>query len=73
MDFNTSAISQYDKPHNTDDADVQPRIAKWAAPSICFLLSALEILLSDIVSLTFYKDAEGNDIVFDGGIFELSL
>lgn len=30
-DFNTSALSQYDKPHITDDADVQPRIAKWAA------------------------------------------
>ena len=31
VDFNTSALSQYDKPHITDDADVQPRIAKWAA------------------------------------------
>ena len=28
VDFNTSALSQCDKPHNTDDADVQPRIAK---------------------------------------------
>ena len=25
------SFSQYDKPHITDDADVQPRIAKWAA------------------------------------------
>lgn len=24
VDFNTSTISQYDKPHITDDADVQP-------------------------------------------------
>ena len=31
VDFNTSALSQYDKPHITDDTDVQPRIAKWAA------------------------------------------
>ncbi|MBR2446281.1 MAG: hypothetical protein IKB28_06400 [Clostridia bacterium] len=28
VDFNTSALSQYDKPHITDNADVQPRIAK---------------------------------------------
>ncbi|MDO5409856.1 MAG: GNAT family N-acetyltransferase [Lachnospiraceae bacterium] len=31
VDFNTSAFSQYDKPHITDDEDIQPRIAKWAA------------------------------------------
>ena len=31
VDFNTSALSQYDKLHITDDEDVQPRIAKWAA------------------------------------------
>ena len=29
-DFNSSAFSQYDMPHNTDDEDVQRRIAKWA-------------------------------------------
>ena len=28
VDFNSSALSQYDTPHNTDDEDVQPRIAK---------------------------------------------
>ena len=31
VDFNTSALSLYDMPHNTDDEDVQRRIAKWAA------------------------------------------
>ena len=45
VDFNTSALSQYDKPHITDDEDVQPRIAngqeQTAAPSICFLPFAL--------------------------------
>ena len=30
-DFNTSEYAQYDKPHITDDADVQSRIAKWAS------------------------------------------
>ena len=30
-DFNSSEYAQYDKPHNTEDADVRPRIAKWAA------------------------------------------
>ena len=30
VDFTSSALSQYDKPHNTDDEDVQRRIAKWA-------------------------------------------
>ena len=30
VDFNFSALSQYDKPHNTDDEDVQRRIEKWA-------------------------------------------
>lgn len=27
VDFNTSVLSQHDKPHNTEDADVQLRIA----------------------------------------------
>lgn len=27
VDFNTCVLSQHDKPHNTEDADVQPRIA----------------------------------------------
>ena len=60
VDFNTSALSQYDKPHITDDEDVRARMAKWtggqtAAPSICFLLSALVIPLSDIVHITLEK------------------
>lgn len=30
LDFNATAFSQYDKPHNTDDEDVRARITKWA-------------------------------------------
>ena len=144
VDFNTSALSQYDKPHITDDADVQPRIAKWAAANsgtehmffavchddavigyvafnirengyeigYCFhsayhgkgyakeshqalfdylrtmgitkfsagtalnntpsvkLLTSLGFKLVEQEKVSFYKDANGNDIVFDGGIFE---
>ena len=33
VDFRADALSQYDKPHNTDDEDVRERIAKWAANS----------------------------------------
>lgn len=29
-DFRTSAFSQYDRPHHTEDDDVRARIAKWA-------------------------------------------
>ena len=147
VDFNTSAISQYDKPHNTDDEDVRARIAKWAVANsgtehmffaiclddavigysafnireigyeICYcfqsayhvkgyakeshvalfdymrelgitrltagtalnnissvaLLKALGFELIETEKVSFYKDAEGNDIVFDGGVFELIL
>ena len=147
VDFNTSALSQYDKPHITDDADVQPRIAKWAAANsgtehmffavclgdtvigyiafnirengheigYCFhsayhgkgfakeshlalidymrelgikrltagtalnntpsvaLLKSLGFELIETEKVSFYKDANGNDIVFDGGVFELNL
>lgn len=147
VDFNTSAISQYDKPHNTDDEDVRARIAKWAVANsgtehmffaiclddavigysafnirengyeigYCFhsayhgkgyakeshvalfdymrelgitrltagtalnnissvaLLKALGFELIETEKVSFYKDAEGNDIVFDGGVFELIL
>ena len=31
MDFNASKYAQYNKPHITDNEDVRPRIAKWAA------------------------------------------
>lgn len=31
VSFNASVFSQYDRPHNTDDADVRTRIVKWAA------------------------------------------
>lgn len=47
MDFRADALSQYDKPHNTDDEDVRERIAKWVANSgreHLFLLFALGIL-----------------------------
>ena len=33
IDFNTSSLSQYDMPHNTNDDDVRERIAKWADAS----------------------------------------
>ena len=147
MDFNATALSQYDKPHDTDDEDVRIRIAKWAVankgiehmffaiclgdavigysafniredgyeigycfhsayhgkgyakeshkalfdylrtlgitkftagtainniPSVSFLKS-LGFTLTDTEKVSFYKDSEGNDIVFDGGVFELSL
>ena len=146
VDFNASALSQYDKPHNTDDEDVRQRIAKWAEANsgtdhmffavclddnvigysafnirengyeigYCFhsayhgkgyakeshlalfdylrtlgitkfiagtainnipsvsLLKSLGFELVDTEEVSFYKDAEGNDIVFEGGIFELN-
>lgn len=145
VDFNSSALSQYDKPHNTDDEDVQRRIAKWAGAnsgtehmffSICLgdivigysafniredgheigycfhsayhgkgyakeshtalfnylqtlgitkftagtainntpsvsLLKTLGFELIGTENVSFYKDAQGNDIVFEGGIFKL--
>ena len=146
VDFNSSALSQYDKPHNTDDADVQQRIAKWARANngtehmffaiclgdtvigysafniregeyeigYCFhsayhgkgyakeshlalfdylrtlgitkfiagtainntpsvsLLKSLGFALTGTEIVSFYKDAQGNDIVFQGGIFKLN-
>ena len=146
-DLNTSALSRYDKPHITDDADVQPRIAKWAAANrgtehmffavclhdavigyiafnirengheigYCFhsayhgkgyakesllalieymrslgikrltagtainntpsvaLLKSLGFELIETEKVSYFKDTDGNDIVFDGGIFELVL
>jgi RimJ/RimL family protein N-acetyltransferase len=145
LDFNAAALSQYDKPHNTDDEDVRSRIAKWAAANsgiehmffaiclgdviigysafniredgyeigYCFhsayhgkgyakeshialfdylrtlgitkftagtaldnipsvaLLKSLGFTLIATEKVSFYKDAVGYDIVFDGGIFEL--
>ena len=145
VDFNSSALSQYDKPHNTDDEDVQRRIAKWAGANsgtehmffaICLgdivigysafniredgheigyyfhsayhgkgyakeshtalfnylqtlgitkftagtainntpsvsLLKTLGFELIGTENVSFYKDAQGNDIVFEGGIFKL--
>lgn len=147
VDFNTSDLSQYDKPHNTDDADVGQRIKKWAEANsgtehmffaiclgdtvigyiafniredgheigYCFrsayhgngyakesllalinyvrelgikkltagtalnntpsvsLLKSLGFELIETEKVSFYKDADGNDIVFDGGVFELLL
>lgn len=147
VSFNASVFSQYDRPHNTDDADVQIRIAKWAAANsgiehmffavclgdtvigyiafnirengheigYCFhsayhskgyakeshlalleymrelgikrltagtainnapsvaLLKSLGFKLIETENVSFYKDADGNDVVFEGGIFELVL
>lgn len=146
-DFGGSAYAQYDRPHDTDDADVHRRIALWAQHSesmahmffavclrdvvigyiafnvrengyeigYCFhsayhgkgyakeslaalidymrgigverlsagtalnntpsvrLLDSLGFRLAGKEKVSFYKDSEGNDIVFDGGIFELML
>ena len=147
VDFNASAFSQYDRPHNTDDEDVRARIAKWAGANsgtehmffavclddtvigyiafnirengheigYCFhsayhskgyakesllalidhmrvlgikrltagtalgntpsvaLLKSLGFEMIETEKVSFYKDAAGNDIVFDGGVFELIL
>ena len=146
IDFNTSSLSQYDMPHNTDDDDVRERIAKWADASkgtkhiffavcldetvigffsfniredshelgYCFhskyqgkgyakeslaalieylttigikkltagtainnipsvsLLKSLGFELIETEKVSFYKDEHGNDIFFEGGIFELN-
>lgn len=143
VDFNDSKYAQYDTPHNTEDADVQARIAKWASfdggtehmffaiclnetvigyiafnirengheIGYCFhsayhgkgyakesflalfdylktlgitsfsagtalnntpsvkLLASLGFKLVEKEKVSFYKDADGNGIVFDGGIF----
>ena len=143
-DFNASEYAQYDRPHITDDADVQARIARWAAAysgtehmffavcldsavigyiafnirengyeiGYCFhsayhgkgyareshlalldylrtlgitkfsagtalnntpsvkLLTSLGFKLVKQEKVSFYKDADGNEIVFDGGVFE---
>lgn len=37
------------------------------------LLTALGFRMTGQEKVSFYRDAKGNDIVFDGGIFELSL
>lgn len=144
VDFNSSEYAQYDTPHITEDANVQARIAKWAAANsgtehmffaicldetvigyiafniredgyeigYCFhsayhgkgyakeshlalfdylrtlgimkfsagtainntpsvkLLTSLGFKLVEQEKVSFYKDANGKDIVFDGGIFE---
>ena len=141
-------MAQYDKPHNTDPADVESRVARWADFTrrgtahmffaVCFdgqmigyfafnqrengheigysfhpahhgkgyakealtallahlqengftrfsagtalnntpsvrLLTGLGFRLTGTEKVSFYKDADGQDIVFDGGIFELEL
>ena len=37
------------------------------------LLKSLGFELVDTEKVSFYKDDEGNDIIFDGGIFELNV
>ena len=145
VDFNSSEYAKYDTLHITEDANVQARIAKWAAANsgtehmffaicldktvigyvafnirdigyeigYCFhsayhgkgyakesmlalfdylqtlgitnfsagtainntpsvkLLTSLGFKLVAKEKVSFYKDAEGNNIVFDGGIFEM--
>lgn len=146
-DFDGSEYAQYDRPHDTDDADIRLRIARWAQYSestahmffavclgdvvigyiafnirengyeigYCFhsayhgkgyakeslsaliesmrgigvkrlsagtalnntpsvrLLDSLGFRMVGTEKVSFYKDSEGNDIVFEGGIFELML
>ena len=40
-------------------------------PSVS-LLKSLGFVLVGTEKVSFYKDAQGNDIVFEGGIFELN-
>lgn len=40
-------------------------------PSVS-LLKSLGFTLADTESVSFYKDAQGNDVVFEGGLFELN-
>ncbi|MBR5309801.1 MAG: GNAT family N-acetyltransferase [Oscillospiraceae bacterium] len=144
-DFNSTAFSKYDRPHDTEDEAVRERTAKWAATNggmehmffaVCFddavigyiafnirkngyeigycfhsayhgkgyakeshlalfdylgtlgitkftagtalkntlsvsLLKSLGFKLIGTENVSFYKDINGNDIVFEGGIFEL--
>ncbi len=41
-------------------------------PSVS-LLKSLGFILTGTEKISFYKDEQGNDIVFDGGIFELNI
>ena len=41
-------------------------------PSVA-LLKSLGFELIETETVSFYKDADGNDIIFDGGLFELVL
>lgn len=147
LDFNKSALSKYDRPHNTADDDVRMRIARWAESNsgtehmffavclnnsvigyvsfnrridnyeigYCFhsayhgrgyakeslsvllnhlralgitrftagtamdntpsvaLLKSLGFTLTGTENVSFYRDVDGNDIVFKGGVFEINL
>lgn len=147
INFNSTAFSQYDKPHNVEDDDVKVRIARWEAANsgsdhmffavcldntiigycsfnireygyevgYCFhstyhgkgyakesltalfnylrllgitkfiagtainntpsvaLLKSLGFTLVGTEPVSFYKDKNGVDIVFEGGIFELNI
>ena len=41
-------------------------------PSVS-LLKSLDFILTGTEKISFYKDEQGNEIVFDGGIFELNI
>ena len=49
VDFITSALSQYDTPHITDDEDVRARIAKWAGANSSTEHMFFAICLGDTV------------------------
>ena len=132
LDFSKSPYACFDCPHSTEEADVRPRIARWARAaqtgldhlffSVCLeaqvigyisanirpdgyelgycfhsdfqgkgyafeirklivgtalentpsvaLLNRLGFQLTATEQVSFYKDQKGQDIVFQGGIFE---
>lgn len=49
VDFNRSSFSRYDRPHQTHDEDVRPRIARWAAANRGTEHMFLAICLDDTV------------------------
>ncbi|MBQ8624464.1 MAG: GNAT family N-acetyltransferase [Oscillospiraceae bacterium] len=49
VDFNTSALSQYDVPHDTDDEDVRARVMRWETTNGSFEHIFLAVCLDDTV------------------------
>ena len=66
----SSALSAYRKALGI--RKLSARTAIRNLPSVSFLKS-LGFCQNGTEKVSFYKDSEGNDILFDGGIFELDL